>query len=75
MNGLPGIVDLKYGFGFDNVAGGATALIAASASNPLPRASGYSIVLVVFVDSVIMLVIGLLVNNAQPHKRYPTFWF
>ena len=57
------------------IAGGGTALIAASAPNPLPVWAGYSIVLVVFIDSLVMLIIGLLVNNFWRGKRYPTYWW
>jgi CBS-domain-containing membrane protein len=57
------------------LAGGATALIAASVPNPLPIWAGYSIVLVVLIDSLIMLIVGLLVNNSWRGKRYPTYWW
>lgn len=54
--------------------GGATALIAVIGSGEL-HALGYSYVLApVGLGAVILLVVGLLVNNASANRRYPEFW-
>jgi CBS-domain-containing membrane protein len=55
-------------------AGGATALIACSMAT-LPKWHGYSYLVTVAVGSVAMLAIALLVNNLDPRRRYPTFWW
>jgi CBS-domain-containing membrane protein len=54
--------------------GGATALIACSMAT-LPKWHGYSYLVTVAVGSVAMLAIALLVNNLDPRRRYPTFWW
>ncbi len=54
--------------------GGATALIAVIGS-PKIHALGYLYVLVpVGAGALIMLLVGLLVNNIPAHRRYPEFW-
>lgn len=54
--------------------GGATALIAVIGSDEL-HALGYLYVLApVGLGAVILLVVGLLVNNASANRRYPEFW-
>lgn len=54
--------------------GGATALIAVIGSEPL-HALGWLYVLVpAGLGALILLVVGLLVNNAVPSRRYPEFW-
>ncbi|WP_406678075.1 HPP family protein [Moorella sp. ACPs] len=49
--------------------GGATALGAV-----LNRASPIYILTPVAAGAVIMVIIGLLVNNLSPHRRYPKYW-
>lgn len=54
--------------------GGATALIAVIGSEQL-HAMGWLYVLApAGLGAVILLVVGLLVNNAVPGRRYPEFW-
>jgi CBS-domain-containing membrane protein len=55
-------------------AGGATALIACTMST-LPKWHGYSYLVTIAVGSVIMQIIALVVNNIDPRRRYPTFWW
>ena len=57
-----------------NAAGGATALIAATLPT-LPRWHGYSFLVTVGVGSLVMQLIALVVNNLDPGRRYPTFWW
>ncbi len=54
--------------------GGATALIAVIGSQEL-HALGYLFVLVpVGLGAVLLLIVGLLINNLSTHRRYPEFW-
>lgn len=54
--------------------GGATALIAANLTT-LPKWHGYSYLVTIGVGSLVMQVIALVVNNLNPRRRYPTFWW
>lgn len=55
-------------------AGGATALIAATLTD-LPKWHGYAYLVTVGLGSLVMQVIALVVNNIDPQRRYPTFWW
>ena len=55
-------------------AGGATALIASTLPT-LPKWHGYSFLVTVGVGSLVMQGIALIINNLDPRRRYPTFWF
>ena len=57
-----------------HATGGATALIAATLPT-LPRWHGYSFLVTVGVGSLVMQLIALVVNNLDPRRRYPTFWW
>lgn len=54
--------------------GGATALIAATTPN-LPPWHGFSFLVAVALGCAIMQTIALLTNNADPLRRYPTYWW
>lgn len=54
--------------------GGATALIASTLPT-LPKWHGYSFLITVLVGSLTMQVIALVVNNIDPRRRYPSFWY
>ncbi|KAI3428236.1 hypothetical protein D9Q98_006616 [Chlorella vulgaris] len=54
--------------------GGATALIAATLTD-LPKWHGYAYLVTVGLGSLVMQVIALVVNNIDPQRRYPTFWW
>ncbi|KAI7844992.1 hypothetical protein COHA_001358 [Chlorella ohadii] len=54
--------------------GGATALIAATLPT-LPKWHGYSYLVTISVGSCIMQIIALIVNNLDPKRRYPTYWY
>lgn len=54
--------------------GGATALIVCSMAE-LPKWSGFSYVVTVLAGSCVMLAVALVVNNANPGRQYPTFWY
>lgn len=54
--------------------GGATALIASTLTT-LPRWHGYSFIVTVLVGSLVMQAIALIINNLDPRRRYPTFWW
>lgn len=41
----------------------------------LPKWHGYSFLVTVAVGSVIMQLIALVINNLDPRRRYPTFWW
>ncbi|KAL4443756.1 hypothetical protein ABPG75_011493 [Micractinium tetrahymenae] len=54
--------------------GGATALIASTLTT-LPKWHGYSFLITVLVGSLTMQLIALVVNNLDPRRRYPSFWY
>lgn len=54
--------------------GGATAIIISSMEE-LPKWGGFSYVVGVGFGSLIMLAVALIVNNLNPSRRYPTFWY
>jgi CBS-domain-containing membrane protein len=54
--------------------GGATALIAAITPN-LPPWHGFSFLVAVALGCAVMQAIALLTNNADPLRRYPTYWW
>ena len=56
-----------------HTAGGASALIAASAPYIGPW-QGFKFVLTVFFGCVAMLVVAIPVNNLSSRRRYPTYW-
>ena len=55
-------------------AGGATALIASTLPT-LPKWHGYSFLVTVAVGSLVMQCIALIINNLDPRRRYPTYWW
>jgi len=59
---------------FSLPAGGATALIACTMSQ-LPRWHGYSYLVTVGVGSCAMLLVAVVVNNLDPRRRWPTYWW
>jgi CBS domain-containing membrane protein len=54
--------------------GGATALIIASVEE-LPKWSGFSYVVGVMFGAVVFQGVALVVNNLNPRRAYPTFWW
>ncbi|EFN58032.1 hypothetical protein CHLNCDRAFT_142243 [Chlorella variabilis] len=54
--------------------GGATALIACTLPT-LPKWHGYSYLVTIGVSSIIMQLIALVVNNIDPRRRYPTYYW
>ena len=54
--------------------GGATALIVCQYAT-LPRWGGYSYAVTVLVASLVMLIVALIVNNLDPRRHYPTYWW
>lgn len=54
-------------------AGGATALIAASAENVRPWA-GFQFVITVIIGTLAMQLVALIVNNLHQQRRYPRYW-
>ena len=54
--------------------GGATALIVASLDT-LPKWHGYSYLITVLIGSLAMQLVALVINNLNPRRRYPTYWW
>jgi CBS-domain-containing membrane protein len=54
--------------------GGATALIAVIGSEQIHQMYFWYVLSPIFTGAVIMLLVGLLINNLSPHRRYPEFW-
>ena len=54
--------------------GGATALIICS-SPIIPKWAGFSYVVTVLFGSLMMQIVALVVNNLNPSRQYPTFWY
>ena len=73
---LPACTPPDQPFSLPTIAavGGATALIVC-AMDELPKWAGFSYVVTVAAGSAIMLAVAVVVNNVDPKRRYPTFWF
>lgn len=54
--------------------GGATALIAVIGGDAVHSLGFFYVFIPVGLGALIMLIIGLLVNNLAPNRRYPEFW-
>ena len=55
--------------------GGATALIAVAGSRAIHDLGLLYVLMPVGSGALILLVVALLVNNANPQRRYPEFWY
>lgn len=55
--------------------GGATALIAVAGSESLHHLGYLYILMPVGTGALTLLIVALLVNNANPQRRYPEFWY
>ena len=55
--------------------GGATALIAVIGSEEIHRLGFLYVLVPATVGPLILVAVGLLVNNIAPSRRYPEFWW
>jgi CBS-domain-containing membrane protein len=61
--------------GIPHPPGGGTALIAVTGDEAIVSLGWMYILMPAGVGAIILVVIGMLLNNLHPHRQYPIYWY